>query len=175
MWESLHGISYPHGSQGRTGICTVFNTVVTGQCCKSLRKDGYVIGAGVFISLPAYKYSFCTSTRCLLPVLRLTLFSSTWKWAHFSPFILETPLIWGCVLLCVWVMHWAHCANTKNRICIPSGLTVTTAFVITWKCTKCYMTAFNGRLVSKGDFVCAFRHLSPLLLFPYISSLLQRD
>lgn len=35
------------------------NSIITGQCCKSLRKDGNVTGDGVFISLPAYQYLFC--------------------------------------------------------------------------------------------------------------------
>lgn len=46
--ESLHGRL---SSQGRIGICTVFSSVITGQCCKSLWRDGYVIGADISFSL----------------------------------------------------------------------------------------------------------------------------
>lgn len=96
-----------------------------------------------------------------------------WKQAHFPPCRLSSPLIWACMLLCFWMVHWAHCANTKRKICSPSGLSVTfllqprSALNATWLHLLAGWCQREFLLVHSNP---NFHQFSLLLLFAYISN-----
>lgn len=171
MWEYVR----VHTVLFRIGICVMFNSVIAGQCCGSLKRDACVTGAGVFISLPAYNHLFgrrrsfvmssvvtrlillpsfpysnkCCSVacenRCSFPCLYCKPF-----WAYIVPLCLDGV---ERLLQTVW---------THQKIFSPSGFNVIAAFLL--QPGSDYITASNGRLMSKGIFVYVFRSVfsSPL-------------
>lgn len=161
-----------HTSQFRIGICAMFNSVITGQCCGSLKRDACVIGAGVFISLPVYNHLFGRRRSFVMSsvVTRLKLFPS-------FPYSNKCCLV-ACENRCSFPRlyckpFWAYIVGmcldgvgrllqtvwTHQKIFSPSGFIVIAAFLLQPGSDS--MTAFDGRLVSKGVFVYVFRSIFP--------------